>query len=141
MKTLPFPFPVRSCKRPAMLRQGFSLVEVLIVIALIGIMGGLALGQYISYHSKIMRKVTNQRNAQEIVSMGVNATMGGAPFVVEGNKRATVQNLVAGTVGEMGLMKGKVFRLTGLSDEMLSSALEYVKFDSGLLLYEPAGGQ
>lgn len=124
-----------------MLRQGFSLVEVLIVIALIGIMGGLALGQYISYHSKIMRKVTNQRNAQEIVSMGVNATMGGAPFVVEGNKRATVQNLVVGTVGEMGLMKGKVFRLTGLSDEMLSSALEYVKFDSGLLLYEPAGGQ
>jgi hypothetical protein len=88
-----------------------------------------------------IEKVTHQRNAQEIVSIGVCATMGGANFVVPGDKRATIENLITGTIGQTGLWKGKTFRLTSLNPETLPGALEYVKFDANLLLYEPAGGQ
>jgi len=117
------------------------LVEVLVVIALLGVLSGVLIGWYASYHRDVIEKVTRQRNAQEIVSIGVCATMGGADFIVPGDKRATVQNLVSGTVGQTGLWKGKTFRLTSLNPEALPGALDYVKFDAGLLLYEPAGGQ
>lgn len=120
---------------------GFSLIEVLVVIALLGVLSGVLIGWYATYHHEVIQKITRQRNAQEIVSIGVCATMGGANFVVPGDKRATIENLIHGTVGQTGLWKGKVFRLTSLEPAALPGALEYVRFDANLLLYEPAGGQ
>lgn len=120
---------------------GFSLVEVLVVIALLGVLSGVLIGWYANYHHEVIQKVTCQRNAQEIVSIGVCATMAGANFVVPGDKRATVENLINGTIGQTGLWKGKVFRLTSLEPAALPGALEYVTFDASLLLYEPAGGK
>jgi len=120
---------------------GFSLIEVLVVIALLGVLSGVLIDWYTSYHHEVIQKVTRQRNAQEIVSIGVCATMGGANFAVPGDKRATIENLINGTIGQTGLWKGKVFRLTSLEPAALPGALEYVTFDASLLLYEPAGGQ
>jgi hypothetical protein len=67
--------------------------------------------------------------------------MAGANFVVPGDKRATVENLINGTIGQTGVWKGKVFRLTSLEPAAVLGALDFVTFDAGLLLYEPAGGQ
>lgn len=117
------------------------MIEVLVVIALLGVLSGVLIGWYASYHHEVIQKVTRQRNAQEIVSIGVCATMGGANFVVPGDKRATIENLINGTIGQTGLWKGKVFRLTSLEPAALPGALEYVSFDANLLLYEPSGGQ
>ena len=121
--------------------RAFSLLEMLVVICLIGICCGLAIGWYAGAHREVIERMIQQRNAQEIVSLGVCATVSGADFVVGDNKQATVQNLIAGTVGKHGLWKGKTFRLTSLQPEALPGALTFVKFDSGLLLYDPAGGQ
>ena len=130
----------QACSRsPATL--GFSLLEVLTVICLICIISGVAIGWYAGAHKEVLERVTHQRNAQEIVSLGVCATVSGADFVVSDNKQATVQNLIAGTVGKHGLWKGKTFRLTSLQPEALPGALVFVKFDSGLLLYDPTGSQ
>lgn len=119
----------------------FSLLEILMVICFIGIVCGVAIGWYAGMHKDVLERVTCQRNAQEIVSLGVCATVSGADFVVADSKRATVENLIVGTVGQHGLWKGKTFRLTSLHPDALPGALTFVKFDSGLLLYDPAGGQ
>lgn len=121
--------------------RGFSLLEVLTVICLIGIISGVAIDWYGGAHRDLIERVTNQRNAQEIVSLGVCATVSGAEFVVPDNKQATVENLISGTLGRHGQWKGKIFRLTSMEPGALPGALSFVKFDTGLLLYDPAGGQ
>ncbi|MEZ5384550.1 MAG: type II secretion system protein [Prosthecobacter sp.] len=132
--------PLRFCRSGGQ-RCAFSLVELLIVLALISILGGAVFGWYAGNHRKLIERLTNQRNAQEIVSIGVCATMGGAEFVVPDDKVATVRALVDGTTGQTGIWKGKVFRLSSLAPESLLDALEFVKFDGQVLLYEPAGDQ
>lgn len=122
-------------------RCAFTLVELLVVLALISVLAGAVFGWYAGNHRDLIERVTNQRNAQEIVSVGVCATMGGAEFVVPDDKAATVMELVAGTTGKTGIWKGKVFRLSSLAPEALADALEFVKFDGQVLLYEPSGNQ
>ncbi|MGV3661939.1 MAG: prepilin-type N-terminal cleavage/methylation domain-containing protein [Prosthecobacter sp.] len=136
----PPPCPCPSLPSVARGRRGFSIIEMLVVVVLLGVLSGMGIGGYAAIHRGLVEKVSNQRNAQEIVSMGVYATMGGAQFVVSGDKEATVQNLIDGTLGQTGAWKGKVFRLT-MDPETVEDALSYVKFESNLLLYEPAGGQ
>ncbi len=121
--------------------RAFSLLELLIVVALISIVCGLVVALYARAHDTIVQRVINQRNAQEIVSLGVGATVSGAEFVVTGDKQATVQNLIVGVCGQQGIWKGKIFRLTGMRPDMVPGALTFVKFDGDLLIYDPAGEQ
>jgi prepilin-type N-terminal cleavage/methylation domain-containing protein len=121
--------------------RGFSLLELLVVVSIIVIMCGLAIASYGGRHREAMQRMVDQRNAQEIVSLGVCATVAGADFVVVNDKQATVAKLITGTVGREGVWKGRVFRLGGIDEHRLPDALAYVKFEDGLLLYEPAGGQ
>jgi type II secretory pathway pseudopilin PulG len=130
------PRPHRAKKR---MISGFSLVEVLAVTCLIGIFGSIALGWYGGDYRAQIERVTQQRNAQEIVSFGVYATMSGAEFVVKGDKQATVVNLIAGVIGQEGQWKGRLFRLDNLMLADLPGALTFVTFDSDLLLYNPTG--
>ncbi len=140
---MPHPAPshpprlARSIRR----KRGFSLFEMLVVICLVGILGSAVVGWYVTGPREAAEKFTNQRNAQEIVALSVYALMGGADFVVAGDKNATVQHLVEGTLGTTGAWKGKTFQLTTLDPDALPGALAYVKFESDILLYEPAGAQ
>jgi hypothetical protein len=121
--------------------SGFSLVEALTVVCLIGIFSSVALGWYGGDNRAVIERVINQRNAQEIVSLGVCATMGGADFVVRGDKYATAVNLTVGVTGQNGVWKDKLFRLTNLRPTDLPGALTFVKFNDDLMLYDPAGQQ
>ena len=121
--------------------SGFSIVETLTVICLIGILSSIALGWFNGDNRDVIERVINQRNAQEIVSLGVCATMGGAEFVVPGDKQATAVNLIVGVIGQQGTWKDKLFRLNNLKPSDLPGAMAFVKFDSGLLLYDPSGQQ
>lgn len=120
---------------------GFSLLELLAVVCLVGIFSSIALGWFGGNHRVVIERVINQRNAQEIVSLGVYATMGGADFVVPGDKLATAVKLTGGVTGQQGVWKDKLFSLANLRPTDLPGALTFVKFDSGLLLYDPAGLQ
>ncbi len=120
---------------------GFSLLELLTVICVVGILSSVAVSWFGGNNRAVIERVTNQRNAQEIVSLGVCATMGGAHFVVPGDKQATAANLMVGVTGQQGMWKDKLFRLTNLQPTDLPGALTFVKFDSDLLLYDPSGLQ
>ncbi|MBN8420868.1 MAG: type II secretion system protein [Verrucomicrobia bacterium] len=121
--------------------SGFSLLELLTVICLVGIFSSITLGWYGGNQKSTIERVTNQRNAQEIVSLGVYATLGGADFVVPGDKEATAIRLIGGVTGQQGVWKDRRFSLENLRPTDLPGALAFVKFDSDLLLYDPAGLQ
>lgn len=121
--------------------SGFSLVEALAVLCVLGIMCSIVIGWYGGSGHEVVERTIQKRNAQEIVSLGVYATVAGADFVVKGDKHATAANLLVGVEGRQGIWKGKIFRLVNLKPTDLPGALNFVKFDAGLLLYEPAGGQ
>jgi prepilin-type N-terminal cleavage/methylation domain-containing protein len=120
---------------------GFSLLELLTVVCLIGIFSSIALGWFGGNQRAAIERVMNQRNAQEIVSLGVYATLGGADFVIPGDKLATAIKLTGGVTGQQGMWKDKLFSLTNLRPTDLPGALTFVKFESDLLLYDPAGLQ
>ena len=134
--------PLRPQAQPKNPRwAGFSQLELLIVICLLGIFSGLAIAWYNGENREVIERVINQRNAQEIVSLGVCATMGGAEFVVSGDKLATAINLTVGVKGQQGMWKDQVFRLGNMTPTDLPGAMPFVKFESGLLLYDPEGKQ
>lgn len=114
---------------------------MLVVIAVVGILCGVAVSWYGGNLRSAIERVSHQRNAQEIVSMGVCATMSGADFVVKDDKMATSLNLIIGVTGRQGTWKGQIFRLGGLTPADLPGAMPFVKYDGGLLLYDPAGQQ
>lgn len=120
---------------------GFSMLELLTVICLVGIFSSIALGWYGENQRGVIASVINQRNAQEIVSLGVYATMGGADFVVPGDKLATAARLIGGVIGKQGMWRNKLFRLSNMRPSDLPGALAFVKFESDLLLYDPEGLQ
>ena len=122
-------------------QSGFSLIEALVSLTIIGIIVSIALGWFTGARRDVIERVTNQRNAQEIVAMGVYATVAGAGFIESGDKFATVQNLLQGTTGTVGIWKNQVFRLTSLEPSTIPDALPYVNFEGDLLMYDPAGGQ
>lgn len=117
------------------------MLELLTVICLVGIFSSIALGWYGGNQRVVVASVVNQRNAQEIVSLGVYATLGGADFVVPGDKLATAAKLIGGVTGKQGMWKDKLFSLTNIRPSDLPGALSFVKFESDLLLYDPAGRQ
>ncbi len=73
--------------------------------------------------------------------MAVCATVAGCDFVVPGDKSASVQNLITGTYGTVGIWKGKLFRLTSLDLDQFANALAYVKMEGSLILYDYTGTQ
>ncbi|MCX6848690.1 MAG: type II secretion system protein [Verrucomicrobia bacterium] len=134
--------PLRPQPQPKnWMSAGFSLLELLAVICLVGIFSSIALGWYGGNQRVVIERVINQRNAQEIVSLGVYATLGSADFVVPGDKLATAAKLIGGVTGKQGMWKDKFFSLTNMRPSDLPGALTFVKFESDLLLYDPEGLQ
>jgi prepilin-type N-terminal cleavage/methylation domain-containing protein len=122
-------------------KDAFSLVEVLICLGIIGVLCAIAINAYSGKQREVIERITNQRNAQEIVSLGVCASMGGCRFIEPGNRLVSIEKLIGGTVGTTGIWRGQVFRLASMHPENVQSALPYVKLDGEVLLYDPSGSQ
>lgn len=115
-------------------RKGFSLMELLIVIALIGILSNIALFALSGTSGKV-DAVKNKRNAQTIAALAAAASAAGASFVVSGDVRATVANLQNGTAPASGVFKDRVFKLQPMTDDQIDGALPYLSAPETELLY------
>jgi len=112
-----------------MLNKGFSLVEMLVVIAVIGIIAAIAVPN-IGRINESAKDATNRRNAQSIASVFASAQAAGLNFYDAASDTTTLNNVITGgTVTETGPFKGTFFGVPGLSTADRDLAVPYLTFD------------
>jgi prepilin-type N-terminal cleavage/methylation domain-containing protein len=125
----------RSCQISSRRRPAFSLAEMLIVIAILGIMAAIVIGAMGGTNRDTMVKVRDQRNAQEVVSLSTAATNAGLQVVESGDMRATIKNLMKGKEAKGGIFAGRTFRLSKLSEEEITGAINYLDWNNDQIIY------
>lgn len=126
-----------SAPRPPSPNLAFSVVEMLIVIAVIGVISAGAIGFYGKYHRDVVLRVRDQRNAQEITSLAMGATAAGAKVIEPNDMQGTILNLIEGRDGTVGTFKGHNFRLTSLTEEEVAGAMRFLQWRDGVPAYAP----
>ena len=127
-----------SVRKPVSRKRGLTLIELLMVLLLVTVLSGLALQSLPTIWESSLR-AQYQRNAQEIASIFASAKAAGVDFTVPGDKRATVDKVVAGDTATTGVFKDKVFRLSGVSDDAIVGAMDFLDFDGDILTYDQTG--
>ncbi|TDU71361.1 prepilin-type N-terminal cleavage/methylation domain-containing protein [Prosthecobacter fusiformis] len=116
-------------------RQAFSLTEMLIVIAVIGILSSIAITYLGGVHRETMLQIRDQRNAQEVVGLSMGAIASGAPVVQPGDMRTTIGNLIEGRKATTGAFSGRTFRLSQLDEEEITGAMRYLSWQEDQPVY------
>lgn len=117
----------------------FSIVELLIVIAIIGVVASIAIVYLGGDHRDAMLRVRDQRNAQEITALCMGATAAGANVVVKDDMEGTIRNLIEGRDGTNGTFKGHTFSITALTPDEIQGAIKYLTWKDGLPAYVYGG--
>ncbi|MCE9519830.1 MAG: type II secretion system GspH family protein [Verrucomicrobia bacterium] len=126
--------------KPTRSSRGFSLVELLTVIAVIGIIASIAIPN-IGSITTAAKSAAAQRNAQSICSMFAAGQAAGVTWT------GTTRNLLVGSVitGQApadGAFVGKTFKVPNVSGTDLTSAYVYIGKDSdNNLFYDRTGAQ
>lgn len=124
-------------RRRVRCNRGFSLIELLAVIMVVGLMVGIlimALGQN---HWIAAREGVNKRNAQALAALCMAAQAGGADPIVPNDAEATVQNLMNGvTAPAMGTLKPMTYQMRLTEGESVDGAVQYLRVQDGALLYD-----
>jgi len=116
-------------------RRAFSVIEMLIVIAILGALSAAALAFYGRYHRDVVMRVRDQRNAQEITALTMGATAAGAAVIELNNTEQTIHNLIEGRNGTVGTFKGHLFQLPAMTPEEIAGAMRYLAWKDGILIY------
>ena len=136
MKTShPSPLPKTSSR-------GFSLFEMLMVIAIMGVIAAMVIPNVSGSILNGAHEAHVRRNAQEIVGLAMSAQAAGAEVIVEGNIRSTIQNLFDGVSPNDGPFRDRTFRMDNpLSEKDLDAVMPFLAIENGELLYTtPEGG-
>ncbi len=125
---------ITACKSPNR-AHAFSVVEMLVVIAIIGIFSAISVSFLHGYYREGALQVRDRRNAQEISALCMGASAAGADVISVGHMESTIQNLIDGREGTTGTFKGRLFRITALTDEEIAGALNYLEWHDGMPSY------
>lgn len=104
---------------------GLSLIEMLVVIAAIGILMNIAL-YTLGGARQGAEEQKDKRNAQEIANVANTASAAGAQFVVEGNLRATIDQLRDGVSPNSGVFRNRTFKIPSLQEADVKGAMRYL---------------
>jgi type IV pilus assembly protein PilA len=112
--------------------QGFSLVELLVVIAVIGILAAIVIPALLSDASEA-KAATARRNAQTIATTAQMALSSGDTTVKNSpTMEAAIAKLADGVRGQ-GALHDCVFNISRLGVDEISSAKPYLQFTDGVL--------
>jgi prepilin-type N-terminal cleavage/methylation domain-containing protein len=122
-----------SCKLAR--RSGFSLFEMLLVIAIIGILSAIVIGSLSQPNRDVIVETVNRRNAQAFATIALCAQLAGADPVVGTDVQASMQQVVNGVTPVAGPMTGQSFRIYGVGPDDIAGAAYYLRIANGQLLY------
>jgi type IV pilus assembly protein PilA len=118
------------------LKQGFSLVEMLVVIAVIGVIAAIAVPQ-IGNLTASAKTARDQRNAQSIASVFAAGSAAGVAWVVT-DASAAADDVVKGEAPADGAFKDKIFRVPNIGGTDLIEAKKHLSLSpDGQLIYAP----
>lgn len=121
---------------PAKRAGGFSLIELLASIMVVGVITGIFVMLLGQGHWIAAREGVNKRNAQALAALCMAAQAGGANPVVAGDPEATVQNLMAGVIAPaMGTLKPMTYQMRLTEGESVDGAVQYLRVQNGALIY------
>ena len=121
---------VQATKLVKKAKAGFSLVELLVVIAVIGIMAAIAIPM-ISNINANAQTAKNKRNAQNIASVYGSATAAGAT-IDQNDKAAAVNTLQAGVAGA-GQFASTTFRVNIAEGAEETAATALLSLSNGVM--------
>lgn len=112
-------------------------MEMLVTITIIGVLSALALAGFGSSND-VFHASQARRNAQEIVSAFIIASVAGVDFRVPGDLEATIQKVTEGQTVTDGVFAGKRFGVFGLGAGEIADSTEYIVMnDQGMLVFAP----
>ncbi len=125
---------------PGQVLRGFSLVELLVVIAVIAILAGFAIPN-ILYVTTAARTAKDQRNARMIASLAA-AARGAGYGEVWGSKSNAITILSDGIlITNANSSNVMTFRIDTMPVADQSAAAGYLSLNGSNLSYIPSGGQ
>ena len=115
--------------------SGFSVIEMVMFLAILGIICGMGIIQFAVMRAGTVDETRYKRNAQELASVCTAAQAAGLEFVSNTDLQQTIRNIVNGGTPTGGAFSGKMFAVRGLSRTDVSRVAKYLSIEGGMLVY------